>query len=186
MKNKGFTLIELLAVVSVLGLIMLIAVPSTVNVLEKNKKESFINDAKEIMRKVEVEDQKRGYTDQGFIINKKHPSSYYYSESEYKYMTIENIDFSPYNRQYQIVMVYGCNTPASYGSIRYYVIYMNDGKYQLRAVKGLSSQFFNPDILSYNKDTTPYDLSDATVTRYQMIKKQASNIVSFYNCYTFK
>ena len=46
MKNKkGFTLIELLAVVVILGIIMLIAVPNILSTLEKNKKETFLKDA---------------------------------------------------------------------------------------------------------------------------------------------
>ena len=46
MKNsKGFTLIELIAVVVILGVIMLIAVPNILATLEKNKKETFLKDA---------------------------------------------------------------------------------------------------------------------------------------------
>ena len=39
MKNeKGFTLVELLATVSILGIIMLIAVPNILGTVERNKK----------------------------------------------------------------------------------------------------------------------------------------------------
>ena len=42
MKNKGFTLIELLAVVMVLGIIALIAVPSVSNIIAKSKKDALL------------------------------------------------------------------------------------------------------------------------------------------------
>lgn len=44
--QKGFTLIELLAVIIILAVIMTIAIPNIVGTLDKNKKDSFIKDAK--------------------------------------------------------------------------------------------------------------------------------------------
>ena len=44
--QKGFTLIELLAVIIILAVIMTVAIPNIVASLEKNKKDSFIKDAK--------------------------------------------------------------------------------------------------------------------------------------------
>lgn len=54
MKNKkGFTLIELLAVVVILGVIMTIAIPNVTSTIDKNKKETFIEDAKKIVSATE-------------------------------------------------------------------------------------------------------------------------------------
>ena len=44
--QKGFTLIELLAVIIILAVIMTVAIPNIVGTLDKNKKDSFIKDAK--------------------------------------------------------------------------------------------------------------------------------------------
>lgn len=44
--NRGFTLIELLAVVVILGVIMVLAVPNTVGMIDRNKKGNFLEDAK--------------------------------------------------------------------------------------------------------------------------------------------
>lgn len=54
MKNKkGFTLVELLAVIVILGVIMTIAIPNVVSTLEKNKKETFLEDAKKMISSAE-------------------------------------------------------------------------------------------------------------------------------------
>lgn len=55
MKSKGFTLIELLATLVILGIIMLVAIPSTVSMLDKNKKDTYITDAKRLVALAESE-----------------------------------------------------------------------------------------------------------------------------------
>lgn len=188
MKNKGFTLIELLAVVTVLGLIMLIAVPSTINVLEKNKKESMINDAKTAMRIVEAEDQKNNYINGAFTVNgKSDGQGTPVGNPNYRNsVTITNIKDSPYGSAYKIFVIYACNAPEAYNFIRYYRIYINDGKNQLRAVKGLPENLLNNTVLSYNSGNEPYNLTDTTVTRYKMVEKIQGNINSYMGCYRFK
>ena len=47
--EKGFTLVELLATVSILGIIMLIAVPNILGTVERNKKTTYIEDAKKMV-----------------------------------------------------------------------------------------------------------------------------------------
>lgn len=46
MNRKGFTLIELLSVIIILGVIMTIAVPNVLSVLDRNKKDTMIENAK--------------------------------------------------------------------------------------------------------------------------------------------
>ena len=52
MNKKGFTLIELLGVIIILSIIMLIAIPNVTSVLEKNKREKYIADAKKMISQV--------------------------------------------------------------------------------------------------------------------------------------
>ena len=47
--NKGFTLVELLATITILGIIMLIAVPNILGTVERNKKTTYIEDAKKLV-----------------------------------------------------------------------------------------------------------------------------------------
>lgn len=47
--NKGFTLIELLATITLLSILMMIAVPNVIGVVNKNKNKTYIEDAKKLV-----------------------------------------------------------------------------------------------------------------------------------------
>ena len=48
-KRNGFTLIELLAVIVILGIIMMIAIPNVISTVEKQEKNSYISDANKLI-----------------------------------------------------------------------------------------------------------------------------------------
>ena len=51
MNKKGFTLIELLAVITLIAIIAVIAIPNVVKMVDGNKREMFVSDAKEMIAK---------------------------------------------------------------------------------------------------------------------------------------
>ena len=50
MKNKAFTLIELLAVIIILGILMLIAIPSVTNYINNSRKSTYVNTIDQIIK----------------------------------------------------------------------------------------------------------------------------------------
>lgn len=58
LNKKGFTLVELLATIGILALISLIAIPSVINLTNKNKQNVYIKDAKRFISLVEYESRK--------------------------------------------------------------------------------------------------------------------------------
>jgi type IV pilus assembly protein PilA len=53
MKNKGYTLVELLAVIVILGIILVLAVPSITNSINFSRKEAFVKSEEELARAAE-------------------------------------------------------------------------------------------------------------------------------------
>ena len=70
MNNKGFTLVELLATVSLLAILMMIAVPNVIGVVNRNKNKTYIEDAKKMISLAE-------YKIRSNSSNKPTSSSYY-------------------------------------------------------------------------------------------------------------
>lgn len=51
--KKGFTLVELLAVIAILSILVIIAIPNVIGLYMKSKKEVFVTEVKNVYKKVE-------------------------------------------------------------------------------------------------------------------------------------
>lgn len=103
MKKNGFTLIELLAVIVIIGLVSLIAIPNVVNLIEGTKKDTMIDDAKKLISlakyQVSINYDIRNSNEHIFYLTdlnengdiEKDPDDELYAESSYvKYEIINN------------------------------------------------------------------------------------------------
>lgn len=92
MDKKGFTLIEVLAVIIILGVIMTIAVPNVLSMLDRNKKDTFIEHAKTMINQAEYtlrKDTSINYPEAGKAIL-----------ITLNYLNTDDISESPYNTTY--------------------------------------------------------------------------------------
>lgn len=93
LNKKGFTLIELLAVVIILGVIMTIAVPNVLSMLDRNKRETFIEHAKTMVNQAE------------YTLRKDTSIDYPENNGDaiiltLEYLNTDDIKESPYNTEY--------------------------------------------------------------------------------------
>ena len=61
MNRKGFTLVELLGVIIILSIIMIIAIPNITSLTQKNKKNTYISDARKMVSLAQYHLRKGNY-----------------------------------------------------------------------------------------------------------------------------
>ena len=54
LNRKGFTLIELLAVITIMGILMVVAIPSVIRTIENTRRDSFLDTAKQYVNGVKT------------------------------------------------------------------------------------------------------------------------------------
>ena len=98
-KKKGFTLIELLAVIIILGILMIIAIPSVTNYISNSRKSAYVDTAKEIVSGT------RNVVNSGKLGMYDTNTTYYIPAS---YIKTENASKSPYGEfvEAYVVVIY--------------------------------------------------------------------------------
>ena len=146
-KKKGFTLIELLAVIIILGILMIIAIPSVTKYISDSRKSAYVDTAKEIISGARnlVNEGKLGMYDTNV--------TYYIPAS---YIRTENASKSPYGEftEAYVVVIYDGK------GYKYYWISTDD------AGQGISKITSNDklDSDSIESDLTDLDISNVVET----------------------
>lgn len=93
--NKGFTLIELLAVIVIMGILMIVAVPAVTKYINNSKKDTFYNTASAYINSARY-----------MLLNDEYTCQTPSNDGEKVYITIDQIDLdndkskSPYNADF--------------------------------------------------------------------------------------
>ena len=165
--KKGFTLVELLAVIIILAIIILFAMPAVINVMEQSQAASFKNEVNEVARLVET-----GYTKR---LLKSVPSIKILGEgaNQFRYMcktlkelTEEGDTTKPFNAENTNYKgKYEVFVPMNGGSATYR-IYFTNGQF---TVNGLlysftSSDAYKPEYIDISSDTKFNDCTGSSPT----------------------
>ncbi len=147
MNNKGFTLVELLGTLAILGIILLISIPSINNVVEKNKKLTFINDAKRFIALAEADARKNSYKYNVYTLDNNCTTTVSFNEYEKNSIKTSDLEKSPYDNKYLCdSWVFVCQIDSRY----YYIVYLTDGQKSIIAYKSPESISVPNKIKDYN------------------------------------
>ena len=95
MNKKAFTLVELLAVVVILGVLMMIAIPNTVSLIDKNKASTVLENAKTFVSLVRTKLQ----TDKSLELP---VNDQYVTVMNLRYLNTNDLGESPYGGPYSL------------------------------------------------------------------------------------
>lgn len=153
--KQGFTLIELLAVIIILGVLLLIAVPTVSKYIEDSRKNAYINSVKAIVESISTKVNNLEYPvpkgEQGIIVP--------FSEAELKNgVSKMKSPYAPYveGRNYVVVTFYE-------GTYNYYVACLDES--------GFAIPMINYKELDVNDITTNYNVINQNIHSIEEIER---------------
>ena len=144
MKNKGFTLVELLAVIAILAILIIIALPNILEMFNKAKEDTFITEARSVMRAAQQE----------FITNGGQDLVYSNSSGS---SCDEAIDMKMSGTsELRYLVVFNTN-----GDVTFLAVWDNDYGFQIDDIDGINIEEINNDnenLYYFDDSELDYDL----------------------------
>lgn len=176
MNNKGFTLIELLASLVILGLLMGVAIPTVVNMINNNKIDTYLEDAKKLATAAEYKIRSTGR-----IVKPKQNNCIVISM---EYLQSSDFDSAPNGGDYDQMK--------SFVIVRREAGAQRSYKYYVRLVEAMDSNSYNGVNLALYEDlsnskartlvnglsSTPIDIYAGDNTEKNNLKTSIRNIKS--------
>ena len=160
--NKGFTLIELLAVIIILGILMIIAIPSVTRYINDSRRSAYVDTAKEIISGA------RNFVNEGKLEMFDTDTTYYIDQ---ECIQTENGSKTPYG---EFVKAYVIVTYNGQG-YEYFWTSVDDAGQGVRSITKLDKL----DTDKIESDLTPDDIPDSLGidgrSKYITINKQQTN-----------
>lgn len=186
MKKNGFTLIELVVTILIFSMIMLGAVPNIVSMVDKNKRVSYIEDAKKFVKLARY----KFYTTTIDVNhpNNGRPNSSTYNCFLYRLTSVDNTSFSPPNEGEYL-------TDRSYVAVRYdtthkkYIFhvqlvekYVTGGKTYYRGVTdgSTATNLYGLDSDNLNLEVAKRDYVKAASTSISLYRSINSGVLRSY------
>ncbi len=162
MNKKGFTLIELLAVIIILGILMIIAIPSVTTYINNSRKEAYVDTAKEIISGA------RNLVNDGKLEMFDTDTTYYIDQ---ECIGTENASKSPYGEFTKAYVVVTYNGKG----YDYYWTSVDDAGQGIRKITKLENLDIDKIESDLNDNDIPYSLGVDGRSKYMIIDKQQTN-----------
>lgn len=159
--RKGFTLVELLAVVVILSIILLIAVPSVSRIISKSKDNAYISTAKAYI----------GAARYKYLLEHNDNNIIVYDVTELKV----DKEKSPYNKK--IIDGAVVVKKDSKSNIKYYIYLVDEDYNSIVDIVGAGSSY--PVLISENDLNTSY-INKLTVLKYNELLSSSYDILGLY------
>lgn len=167
LNKKGFTLVELLAVIVILAILIIFAMPAVISTMETARAGTFKNEINALVSEYETAFSREGMIDSKEVENVKVGDNYY----RYMCLTLKELYQKGYTKKAQYEKdpkykgFYQVFVPVNGESNATYVIYYTNGQYTVngKTYAYVSSDAYKPSYEPLSQETCPENTVNLTI-----------------------